>query len=234
MTTILPPVVVTADPLLTQLFARDRKTNAEENIRTALDAFKTSIWTSLPCIVVSYNAAENTVSAQPAIRGILQNQNGERTTVDMPLLVDVPVVFQGGGGTWFTSPVKAGDECLVVFSARDIDAWWASSGVQNPMSRRLLDLSDGFAFIGPMSRPTVISGISTTAAELRNASGTAKITLNPTTRAVTIVSPGGSSIDGDLHITGNLLVDGSSSSSGAIGTGDGAAAATYFAELMSS
>ena len=36
---------------------KERSHGHEEILRTALDSFKSSIWTSLPCVVQSYNAA---------------------------------------------------------------------------------------------------------------------------------------------------------------------------------
>lgn len=56
--------------------------------------------------------------------------------MDLPILPDVPVVFPGGGGFALTFPVAAGDECLVVFASRCIDAWWQSGGVGEPMEPR--------------------------------------------------------------------------------------------------
>ena len=69
----------------------------------------------------------------------------------------MPVVFPGGGGFALTFPVAAGDECLVVFASRCIDAWWQSGGVGEPMEPRMHDLSDGFALIGVRSQPAHVS-----------------------------------------------------------------------------
>jgi hypothetical protein len=88
-----------------------------------------------------------------------------------PLQALCPVQFPSGGGFTLTFPVAQGDECLVVFSSRCIDAWWQSGGVQNQAVMRMHDLSDGFAVLGFSSVPRVIGGISATATQLRSNDG---------------------------------------------------------------
>jgi hypothetical protein len=85
--------------------------------------------------------------------------------------VDVPVIFPRGGGCTLTFPVKAGDECLLIFADRCIDFWWQNGGVQKPVDLRMHDLSDAFAIVGPQSQAHKISGISTSAAQLRTDDG---------------------------------------------------------------
>ena len=210
---ILPTVTVTGTAgeadTPAQIQAKERSLSDEEVLRTALDDFKAGIWTALPCVVETYNPAANTVRARPGMAGVYTDWRGQQSAVHMPLLVDVPVVFQSGGGACFTTPVHAGDECLVVFSARDIDSWFQYGGHGNiPMSMRKLDLSDGFAFVGPMSKPHVIGSISTTEAQIRNVGGNAFIALNPSTGAVRIHAPGGFEIVGDVTHTGSQTTSG--------------------------
>lgn len=114
-----------------------------------------------------------------------------RITKNYPLLVDVPVVFPRGGGCTLTFPVKAGDECLVIFADRCIDFWWQNGGVQEPVDDRVHDLSDAFCIVGPQSQAQKISGISTGAAQLRSDDGSTFFELNPTTQKIKIVAPGG-------------------------------------------
>ena len=166
-----------------------------------LDGRQSSMWTALPCIVQSFNAAKMTVLAQPAIKGVTYDQNNNPTYVTLPLLGDVPVVFPSAGGLYLTLPITQGDEILVVFASRCIDAWWQSGGIQMPLEMRMHDLSDGFAIPGPRSLPNAISNISTTSAQLRNAAGTSYIELTQS-GAINLVSPEG------VNITGNLIVSG--------------------------
>lgn len=145
----------------------------EEAMRTVLDGRQVSIWTALPCIVENVNFTAMTCEAQPTIQGVIQDQNGTLTPIDLPLLLDVPIVFPSAGGFILTLPLKAGDEVLVVFASRCIDAWWQSGGSKNlPMEARMHDISDGFAIPGPRSQPNVLENISSTKAQLRNDAGT--------------------------------------------------------------
>ncbi|CAJ0896096.1 Gp138-N domain-containing protein [Ralstonia mannitolilytica] len=145
----------------------------------------------MPGIIQSFNAGAVTATVQLAIKGIVHAPDGTAQFVNMPLLVDVPVHFPRGGGCTLTFPVAKGDECLVVFAARCIDGWWQSGGVQAPMDPRIHDLSDGFAFVGFFSQATKIGGISTASTQLRSNDGATYIDLNPSTKKVKIVAPGG-------------------------------------------
>lgn len=146
---------------------------------------------AMPGIIQSFDADAVTAVVQPAIRCVETDNDGNRTTRDYPLLTDVPVVFPRGGGCTLTFPVNAGDECLVIFADRCIDFWWQSGGVQEPVDDRMHDLSDAFAIVGPQSQVKKISGISTDAAQLRSDDGSTYFELNPTTKKIKIVAPGG-------------------------------------------
>lgn len=100
---------------------------------------------AIPCIIQSYNEEQNTVECQPAVRERVLNEDGSVRYADLPLLINVPVVFPSSAGFSLTFPLVQGDECLVVFSDLSIDNFWLHSGVQNPVEVRRHDLSDGIA-----------------------------------------------------------------------------------------
>lgn len=137
------------------------------------------LWSALPCIVEVYDAEAVTISAQPAIQIPIRTFDGEVKLVDLPLLLDVPVMFQCAGGFTITHPINQGDECLVVFSDRNIDNWWQQGGVQPPFDTRKHDLSDGFAFFKPQSQKNKIKNISTKNLEIRNDINTCKLQITP-------------------------------------------------------
>ncbi|HHT2967489.1 TPA: Gp138 family membrane-puncturing spike protein [Citrobacter koseri] len=150
-----------------------------------------SLRVSIPGIVQSFDPGTVTAVVQPAIKGYEPDSNGVNQSTILPLLVDVPVVFPRGGGCTLTFPVKAGDECLVIFADRCIDFWWQNGGVQEPVDDRAHDLSDAFCIVGPQSQVQKISGISTGAAQLRSDDGSTFFELNPSTQKIKIVAPGG-------------------------------------------
>lgn len=135
----------------------------------------------MPAIVQSVNFANMTCEVQPAIQGVTYDTEGNAQYVNLPLLVDCPLVFPSAGGVSLTLPIAANDEVLVIIASRCIDAWWQNGGVQPPIELRMHDLSDGYALPGPRSKPKVLPSISTNAAQLRNDAGTLYWGVNKTT-----------------------------------------------------
>lgn len=162
-----------------------------ETFKSERETTKNQIRVALPGIVQSFDPGTVTAVVQPAIRSVETDNDGNRVTKNYPLLVDVPVIFPRGGGCTLTFPVKAGDECLVIFADRCIDFWWQSGGVQEPVDDRVHDLSDAFCIVGPQSQAQKIGGISTGATQLRSDDGSTYFELNPTTQKIKIVAPGG-------------------------------------------
>ncbi len=175
----------------------------ETAIRYGLDGKQSQMWTALPAIVKSVNLSQMTIECQPAIKGVVTNENNTSNFVDLPQLVDVPLCFPSAGGFTLTLPIAVGDEVLVIIASRCIDAWWQSGGVQQPMELRMHDLSDGFAIPGPRSLPRVVAGISAVNAQLRNDAGTTYIEITPTGR-INLVAPSGVGITGDLEVSGDV------------------------------
>lgn len=150
---------------------RERYSDPLEAVRAAQDGHQAQMWTALPGIIQSFDANALSATVQPAIKGSVKDKAGISSNVDLPLLVDVPVVFPHGGGMTLTFPLKQGDECLVVFASRCIDGWWQDGGSQPALDRRMHDLSDAFAIPGPFSQKRLIPAVSTTAAQLRSNDG---------------------------------------------------------------
>ena len=181
--------------------SRERCEQHEEALRTALDGFQAGVWTAMPGIIESYDAAKMTVTVQPAIERV-STIDGARTR--MTLLQDVPVVFPGGGGYMLTFPIAAGDECLVIFASRSIDSWWQSGGVQPPVSARFHSLSDGFALVGLRSLARSLSPPpSGSAVQLRSDSGAAYVEIKAG-GAVEIKAPGKLTVIGNVEVTGTI------------------------------
>ena len=107
----------------------------------------------IPCIIQSYNSANNTVECQPAVRERIINEDGTIQYVQLPLLINVPVVFPGSVNFDIKFPLSKNDECLVFFSDLSIDNFWQKGSVQNPVEVRRHDLSDGMAIPCMMSMP---------------------------------------------------------------------------------
>ncbi len=157
--------------------------------RRVLRGHQANIWTALPGVIESYDDAAQTVVIQAGIKVPIRASDGTVTTVALPQLVDCPVQFPSGGDCSLTFPVVQGDECLVVFASRCIDAWWQSGGVQEQADDRMHDLSDGFALLGFRSQPRVLANVSTTSAQLRSDDGATFVDLNPAAGTLKMVAP---------------------------------------------
>jgi len=166
---------------------QERLDDPETSLNFAMDGRQARMWTALPGIVHDVDLQAQTISVQPAIQAIETDQDGVETNTNMPLLVDVPVVWPRAGGFCLTFPIAAGDEVLVVFASRCIDAWHQSGGVQAQAEQRKHDLSDAFAILAPTSSPNVVGGVSANAVQLRNDSGTAYVEVDSSGK-VNIVS----------------------------------------------
>ncbi len=188
----------------------------ETAMRLMLDGRQSCLWTAIPGRVTEVSYSAMTVSVQPLIKGTILNENGTETSVDLPLLIHVPIVWPGAAGFIMTFPVPVDSEVLVIFSSRCIDAWWQSGGIQKPMEARMHDLSDGFAIPGPRSQPNVVSGISSTEFQIRNGAGTSYFAIGADGK-LKIVAPAEVDITAPLcKITGNLTVSGTIVATGGI------------------
>jgi hypothetical protein len=187
---------------------RERYNNMVVAVRAMLHQERADMWTALPAIVQSYDPTKVSVSVQPSIMGQFRQQNGPNADeawvdVKLPVLVDCPVFFPGGGGYLLSFPLAKGDEGGVIFSARCIDAWWQSGGVQRQAELRMHDLSDGMFIPGLFSLPRVPVNLSNTDVQLRNMAGDCSVSINPA-KQIVIVAPGGVAIQGALTVTGDI------------------------------
>jgi len=157
----------------------ERLDDPEESLRLALENAQSQIWTALPGVVTAVDLSKQTVSVQPSIQGNISAPDGSSQSVNLPLLVDVPIVWPRAGGFALTFPIAAGDEVLVVFASRCIDTWWQSGGVGVQAEVRMHDLSDGFAVLAPTSQPRKLSGVSSTNVQLRDDAGTTYVEIAP-------------------------------------------------------
>lgn len=164
-------------------------------VKAAVAGAQPGVWTALPGIVQSFDAAKGTCSVQPAIQVQVSDKDGKKTFINLPVCVDVPVQFMGTNDFVMTWPIKKDVEGIVIFSCRCIDAWWQSGGVQPQAELRLHDLSDGMFIPGLRSQAHKITNINANFPEWRSADGSVKMTQTATGWMVT----------GDLKVTGAMI-----------------------------
>lgn len=119
-----------------------------EIVRLALDSRLLDLHVALPCRVVSYDAATQTVEALPLVRRAIEDTSGEVQHEDLPKLPNVPVLFPRSAAFSASWPIAAGDTVLVVFCSSAIGNWRQSGDLANPGDLRRHDLSHAVAIPG--------------------------------------------------------------------------------------
>ncbi len=157
----------------------------------------------------SFDATDCTAQVQLAI--LMQSRTKDNNWVNItpsPVIPKALVMFPGNKNFVFTFPIQQGDEGLLIFCDRCIDAWHQSSGVQSQLDIRQHDLTDGIFIPGIRSVPNVPANINTTSAELRTSSGNTKISFDDVNGIV---------------LTGNVTLTGSFTATQKITAGYGGA-----------
>lgn len=145
---------------------RQRYYDEDEKLRQLEDNIRQKLWTSIPCIVAE-DSDGHTVKLQPAIKAVQLMPDGTSKYVDMPPLLDVPVLFSGGGDHFATHPLKKGDEVHASISARAVSAWHQSGGTQPPSSAELHSLSHATCIPGLRSDPNKLEKYSPNSFQVR-------------------------------------------------------------------
>lgn len=188
----------------------ERQNDTEETLRLAMDGRQAQIHTNQPGIIVSFDPVKQTAVVQPAIQARVRLPDGTHVFRKLPLVLDVPVAFPGGGGATMTFPIKAGDECLLSHTHRDLSAWWQQGGVQPPLELRMHDLSDAVCQVGIRSQARRIhGGVSTQHAQFRSDTGDVNIELDNSANVVRVHAAGAVEINAPVtRISGKLEVMG--------------------------
>ncbi|MDR1072600.1 MAG: hypothetical protein LBL45_02850 [Treponema sp.] len=114
-------------------------------MREFLDYYFAQVHTSLPGVVVEYDASKRRATVQPS----LKRRAGNKEYINFPLLIDVPVQFQGSKQWTIHFPLEEGDEVAVFFSERALEVWkdMGRDGIEDPDPRRY-DLCDAYCAPG--------------------------------------------------------------------------------------
>jgi hypothetical protein len=181
--------------------------NLSRVIQDKIEHWLMNYHTCLPGIVVKFDG--NTVSVQPAIKRLFLNDVG---WINLPLLVDCPVLFPAGGDFVMTFPIQAGDEALIFFSERSINGWFQNGGIQQAPHFKTHDLSDAFVFVGIRSSQRQFVDVQIDAVELRNSDRSIRLSLTDTKASLiagltsleatvdgvfTIIAPAGATLNGN-------------------------------------
>lgn len=196
-----------------------RLSSLASNIQQGVENRLKDLHTAMPGIVQAFDASTQLASVQCAIKRLfITRTNAEETltAVDLPPLINVPVIFPRGGGFSLTFPVQPGDECLLVFCERAIDLWHETGATEVPNAKRFHALSDAVALVGLSSTPKKVPNYDDTNVQLKRDDGSVEFTLL-TNGTVVLKADTKATVDvpdaeftGNVKIVGNLEVIGDS------------------------
>jgi hypothetical protein len=115
-----------------------------EVINRAVARGQAELRVSTPCVVVSYNVSQQTVTVQPQIADAYLDENSDLQFEMLPQVSGVPVHFPSGGNLRITFPIQPGDTGMIVVCDRSIDAWKSSGGTQQPVDARRHHIADAW------------------------------------------------------------------------------------------
>ena len=113
-------------------------------VHFAFNQWMKDVYTAMPGVVVSYDAATQRAVVRGALALVLTD--GSRRA--RPEIADVPVVFPSGGGYSLIVPLEAGDPVLLVFSQRGLTAWKTAYRDAVPDVGHYFDAEDAVAIPG--------------------------------------------------------------------------------------
>ncbi len=124
----------------------------------ALQNLKLDITRTLNCVKIGsiqrFDGTTKTAQIQILFKRVLN----DGSIADYPVLVDCPVFTLQGGGGAIQFPIAPGDNCILLFSDRNIDAWFQNGSAAAPFDARCHDLSDGIALVGINSIDSSLDG----------------------------------------------------------------------------
>lgn len=138
--------------------------NSNKTIYQLLEKLTNNIFTTLNCIkigeIISFDKADQTCSVRILHKPTSEYNPFDRELLNYPVLQKVPCVVMGGGTTYITHPITAGDQCLLLFSDYMIDNWWASGEPRPSDFPRQHDIADAIAIVGLNALPNAIQNYS--------------------------------------------------------------------------
>lgn len=116
---------------------------------TYMAALLGGIHTSLPAKVTDYDGKKHRAKVSPTTRHLMDN--GMR--IELPELVDVPVLFPSSQAFDLEFPLSKGDPVLLVFLETDIASWKAGADPANPDTASRFSLDSAVAIPGLSAKP---------------------------------------------------------------------------------
>lgn len=148
------------------LDTRATRGSSVEASGAASQSERSDMWTSMPGKIVKFDPENQTATVK-----VLYKPTFDGKAVDMPDLLEVPVMFPRGGGAALTWPVKEGDGVQLSFQSRNMDAWHAKGEAAEADTARMHDLSDAVAHLGMEPSTKKLANFNNEHTQLRSEDG---------------------------------------------------------------
>lgn len=109
-----------------------------ESVNKVAKKTVSQIHTAVPAVITAFDAGKGLATVQPKAK--FKKPNGE--TMDYPSIGGVPVVFPQSQNVTIAFPIKAGDNCLLVFGEKALDYWLYGKETDTELN---FDLSNAIA-----------------------------------------------------------------------------------------
>lgn len=155
------------------------------DLRNVLDRFERNLLSKLNCSKVGKIVSFDSAKQQAVIQ------------IDkFPQISGVPVKFICGADFSIQIPVKAGDDCLVIFCDTDLDNWVAGKGGKPAFSQDLHGLNGAIALVGITNLNTKISDYITDGVRIKYKGSSIEL------------KDSGIIIKGNVTVEGDVVADG--------------------------
>lgn len=120
----------------------------DPELKDVLDSLDRDINLDLNCVKIGqinkFDPEKKTAEIQILFKILKQDE----TSSSYSVLVDCPIFTLQGGGSSLQMPIEPGDNCIVLFSDRNIDNWYRTGSEGIPFDGRTHSLSDAIALVG--------------------------------------------------------------------------------------
>jgi hypothetical protein len=189
---------------------KNQRTLTPPDLTEVLEATKRDMKIAINCVQIGIIQAFDTSTQLATIQIAMKQvkdvaEDGTRTVVEYPLILECPVMVLFGGVDVLTLPIAAGDNCIVLFCDRDIDQWLNNGNDKVPTTSRAHDMNDAFAIVGIRPLTNSIANYLSNGIRLSHGTGNSQIDL----KTDLIDSIADLFLHhGSMRITENLEVDG--------------------------
>lgn len=185
------------------------------DLSSVLDSTRRETLTTVNCvqigIIKEFDITTQLATIQIAMKQVRDiSEDGVKTLVEYPLILECPVMVLFGGIDILTLPIAPGDNCIVLFNDRDIDQWVNNGNDFAPVTSRAHDINDAFAIVGIRPLTNSIANYLANGIRLSHAQGNSQIDLTDGlihSIAELFLHTGDMTVTGDVTVEGDTMLE---------------------------